>query len=478
MANIQGGSSTVNVANVDLGSNLNVTLPLDDTYAGKARIMSENDAGDITGTVELLSPETSSDYRLRTGMDSLFDNEFFNYAAQNTSKHKYLNTTMTMVWGGGFLTTNGTSITTTTTGTVFSTYRYFPVFGASTTYCEFSLALSNAVTTNTYLDIGLFSFAVANPYAPNDGVYLRINSSGFVLVSNYNGTETTQPLAFTSTINKVYEFSLYVGLNEVKIWINSVLYAVIPTPTGQGSPSMAGALPFSIRHSIVGGAAGAALQAKIGNYTVTVADLDNNRLWASVQAGMGNSSLQGSSGAVQGPTANMANSAAPAIGALANITPSYVTLGGQFQFLGAVGAETDYPLFAYVVPSGTTAITAKNLVIRGAYINTTVTGVAGLAVVTSPTIFQWALGVGSTAATLATADAAATRAPRKIPLGYQSFLTGTQPGGPVASVNANLDAPIVCEPGSYAHIILKIPNGAATAGLYYRGTAGINGYWE
>jgi hypothetical protein len=300
MASIQGGSNTVGVANVDSNNNLNVTLPLTDAYVGKARNVSENDAGAILGSPLLLSPETSSDYRLRVGADSLFDNEFFNYAAQNTSKHKYINTTMTMAYGGGFLTTNGSSITTTTTATVLSTYRYFPVFGASTTYCEFALALSNAVTTNTTIDIGLFSAGVANPYAPTDGVYMRINSAGFSIVQNYNGTETVTLTTFSPVINQVYQFSLYMSLGEVKLWVNDVLYATTLVPVGNGAPAMAGALPFSIRHAIVGGAAGAVLQAKLANYVITVADLDNNRLWASVQAGMGNSLVQGSSGAVQG----------------------------------------------------------------------------------------------------------------------------------------------------------------------------------
>ena len=51
MAQISTGSSTAGKANVDAGYNLNVTLPTDDAYAGKARIMSENDPGTITGSI-------------------------------------------------------------------------------------------------------------------------------------------------------------------------------------------------------------------------------------------------------------------------------------------------------------------------------------------------------------------------------------------------------------------------------------------
>jgi hypothetical protein len=53
MAQISTGSSTAGKANVDAGFNLNVTLPTDDARTGKARMMSENDPGTITGSAYL-----------------------------------------------------------------------------------------------------------------------------------------------------------------------------------------------------------------------------------------------------------------------------------------------------------------------------------------------------------------------------------------------------------------------------------------
>jgi hypothetical protein len=44
---IKGGTNTAGEANVDAGFNLKVTLPTDDQYAGKSRIMSENDNGSV-----------------------------------------------------------------------------------------------------------------------------------------------------------------------------------------------------------------------------------------------------------------------------------------------------------------------------------------------------------------------------------------------------------------------------------------------
>jgi hypothetical protein len=476
MASIQGGSNTINVADVDADFNLKVALPTGDAFAGKVRIMSENDPGNIIGEPYLKSPETSADYRLRVGTDSLFDNDYFNYAAQNTTKHKYTNTTLTMTYGGGFLTTNGGSITTTTTAAVLQTYRHFPVFGASSTYCHTSFSLTAQPTTNTIIDIGLFTPGAANPYAPTDGVFFRITSAGIFGVININGTEvTTSALNFTFTLNTVYEFIIVLDQDKVEFWINEQLYAILNTPIGNGAPSYAGSLPFAVRHAIVGGAAGAVLQLKLANYHVSIADFAHNRLWASVQAGMGNNAIQGASGMTQAQTANATNSAAPASATLSNTAAGYTTLGGQWQFAAVLGAETDYALFAYLNTVPTTAITGRNLVIRGVWIESLNTVVA---VATTATVLQWSLGVGSTAVSLATAEAATTRAPRRIMLGLQTFPVGATVGATAARIDVNLDAPVVVEPGTYFHVILKVPIGTATATEIFRGIVGVNAYWE
>ncbi len=61
-------------------------------------MFTENDPGTQTGTAYLKSPETSTDYRLRTGVDAVWDDESFNYVAQNFNKHKYTSNTLTVTW--------------------------------------------------------------------------------------------------------------------------------------------------------------------------------------------------------------------------------------------------------------------------------------------------------------------------------------------------------------------------------------------
>lgn len=464
------GNVSGNVAEVNASNELKVAL------TNGATVFYENDPGTITGTPYLKSPEVSTDYRLRVGVDSVWDDDNFNYTAQNSSKHKYTSTTMTMTWAGGFLNTNGSSITTTATAAQIQTYRHFPLQGGGGVYCETALAFSNNMPTNCNIDWGMFLPAAAGTSIPLDGVYFRANSGGVFGVVNNNGTETTSAVfSFTPAINRVYKYNITISDSEIEFWIDDVLYAEIPKPTNTGSVFYAGSVPFAIRHHHTG-VASAVVQAKIANYTIGVADMDNVRLWSANKAGQGLSSIQTPSGFTQGQTANYANSAAPASATLSNTAAGYTTLGGQFQFAAVAGAETDYALFGYQNTTPTTSITGRNLVIRGIWIDTFNMGAA---VATTPTVLQWTLGVGSTAVSLATGEAAATRAPRRITLGTQAFPIGAAVGADAGKrIDVNLDAPVVVEPGTFLHVILKMPVGTATASQIIRGIVGINAYWE
>jgi hypothetical protein len=52
----------------------------------------------------------------------------------------------------------------------------------------------------------------------------------------------------------------------------------------------------------------------------------------------------------------------------------------------------------------------------------------GAAVATTPTLLQWGIAYDGTAVSLATADAASTKAPRRVPLGCQSLPALTDKG--------------------------------------------------
>lgn len=442
---------------------------------GGVRLFSENDPGTITGTAYLKSPETSPDYRLRTGVDSIWDDENFNYVAQNFNKHKYTSNTLTIGWASGFMSTNSGAVTTTGTGCQIQTYRHFPLQGSGGIYFEQAMALSNTPVTNWTLDFGGFLPATASTSVPLDGVYFRYTSAGLVGVVNNNGTETTTSVfTFTPAINQVYKYTITMTDGEVEFWIDDVLYGEKSKPTAAGSVAYAGSVPWAVRHHHTG-TTSAVIQAKFANYDVSVADLDNNRLWATMKVGQGLSGIQNPSGGAAGMTANNVNSTVPATATLSNTAAGYTTLGGSFLFAAVAGAETDYSLFAFLNTAPTTGITGRSLVIRGVWIDCWNQVVA---VATTPTIMQWSLAVGSTAVSLATTDGAVTRLPKRIHLGAQSFVVGAAVGAQGPRIDCNLDAPVACEPGTYIHIILRMPVGTATATETFRGAVGINAYWE
>ena len=463
------------IADVDANGQQLVALPTLDARTGKVRMMSETDAGHVTGTALLVSPETDSDYRLRTSSESIWDFDRFNYTAQNSSKHKYVSTTATMTWSGGVLSTNGGSSVASGVAAQLQSYAHIPLVGSGTIYCEMIMGLQDAITTNVNLDFGLMLQQAAGTSVPLDGIYFRYNSSGLVGVLNNNGTEsTTSPLDKTFTVGEYYKFIVEINNTVIRFWADDDLLASFPRSASAIATFYGGSLPFGIRHHNTGIPSGV-FRSRFTQYTITYSGIDIDRDWRIAMSIMGNNGIQGASGMTMGSTANYANSTVPATASLSNTAAGYTTLGGQFLFAAVAGAETDYALFAFLNPAPTTAITGRNLVITGITISTVNTVVA---VATTPTILQWSIGVGSTAVSLATAEAAAARARRVLPIGTQSFLVGDLAGKAGDRLTTDFTTPLVAEPGTYTHVILKVPVGTATATEVFRGVVGLNCYWS
>ena len=102
----------------------------------------------------------------------------------------------------------------------------------------------------------------------------------------------------------------------------------------------------------------------------------------------------------------------------------------------------------------------------------------GAAVATTATWLQWSLAIGSSAVSLATADAAATKSPARLTLGNQVFPIAAAIGAQATRIDVNLDAPLVVNSAEFVHILLKMPLGTATASQVIRGVVGVNAYFE
>ena len=464
------GNTSGNVAEVNASNELTVALSNTPANIGGVRMFSENDAA----AVFLRSPETSKDYRLRTGLDTILLNETFNAAAQNTGTWAMIATTMTTSFSAAGAVLNASSITTLTTGAMLKSYARCPLLGAAPLYGEVTCLFTVVPTTNQVIEIGCFDVAAATTAALLDGVFFRINDGVMTGVVCNNASETATATMTMPTFGEMHKYVVSIGERETRFWIDDVLQATLPTPVGNGAPMASGSAPLAVRVYHKGVAPLTIQQVRVAKMVASIGDYHTSKPWSLQMAGMGLMGVQGGPGMTQGSTANMANSAAPATATLSNTAAGYTTMGGQFQFAAVVGAETDYALFGYQVPAATAAITGRQLYIRGVSIDAFNSVVA---TATTATVLQWSLGVGSTAVSLATAEAAAAKAPRRIPLGIQTFPVGATVGAVAVPVIANFEA-LAVNAGEFVHVILKVPIGTATATEIFRGTVRIEAFWQ
>lgn len=482
------GNTSGSVAEVDASNNMFVNTP-GHTGAGVARggteleagavgMFSEVDSGAVNGVREMLSPEVDKDYRLRVAHDNSMDQELFNYTAQNTGKHTFTFTTLAATIGTGGITTNSGSVTTTTTGLTFGTHAQFPVGGTQTMVCETSVAFSAQPNANTVIDFGLFQRGATTAFAPLDGIYFRMNSSGMFGVVNAGGVETATAVfpdalgsgTFAYVNNATNRFLIQANNVSVTFWINNVKYGEIPTPAGVNFPCKSLALPWSLRHAIVGGTAGAVTQAVFSDYRIYV----RGPQYGDTLGDVGNriyGSHQGLSGGTMGSLANYANSANPTAQVPTNTTAALgVGLGGQFWETFSLGVNTDGIICSYQVPAGSSTVQGRRLKLTAvkltSYVQTVLAG--------GPMARQFTLAFGHTAVSLATADTASmatatTKAPRRVPLpALTQIITANQAVSTIISQPGGsqefFDNPIYVNPGEFIALVVKGVGTVGTSG--------------
>lgn len=456
-------SSTTGELKDDGNGNALVTLPQASAPAqvGAVRLFCENDDGTLFGTAYLRSPEVDEDYRLRVGTDSLLDAENFFYTAQNTGKHRYGNTTLTVTWSTGGLTLNGAGVTTTGTGCELRTYAFFPVFGSGNTFVETVLAFTAQPTANCIVEYGLGLTNNTGTAAPSDGAFFRLTSAGVQCVVTFSGAETTVsvPVSFSYANSETHKFGISITLREVEFWIDDQRVGSIEAGA-TGTAFSAFSAPWFVqqRHP---GTAGNVLQTKVFNYLVSLGGLTQTIDFSDT----GNTvfgSYQGLSGGTMGSLANFANSANPTAAVPTNTTAALGSgLGGQFWETDTLAVTTDGVICSYQVPAGTVAIPGRRLAIYGvrvaSFIQTALTGGGYVAV--------WSLAFGHTAVSLATGEAATTKAPRRVALGNQAVASGAVISTALTEVSRDFSRPIIVNPGEFVALVKKKVGTAPSAGV-------------
>ena len=138
-------------------------------------------------------------------------------------------------------------------------------------------------------------------------------------------------------------------------------------------------------------------------------------------------------------------------------------LGGQGAVTAAAAAATDGIWGSYQVPAGTANVQGRRLVIRGVVVDAVNLGAA---VATTATTIQFSLAFGHTAVSLATTEAAAGKAPRRIALGFMTWPVGAAIGAQsqMGALSVDFgDAPIFVNPGEFVQLVAKFMQGTATA---------------
>jgi hypothetical protein len=481
---IKSGNNSTGLANVSATYEIQAVTPQIEENAGFVQVSSEVDAGLVLGSRTVLPMEISDDYRVRAGLDQTLFNMSFEGTVVATHLISQILSVMTTNQQSGYFSINNGNATTSGNHAIFQTRRGFPLYGTYPTYIDLWIREANFDATNAISEWGIGYVTTVN--APTDGVFFRRNSAGVLkAVVNYAGTETEETIDTTNVPSRsgvgAYDATecnhyLVVIHNDIaNFWINDVLVASISCPDAQPSLTSSSSQPVFAR-VYNSGTASAGRRVEIGFLNVSLGDQHNNKPWQHALCGLGQGAYQTQLGTATAQTANWANSAAPASASLSNTAASYATLGGQYQFAATATNETDWALFGYLNPVGTNALPGKTLYVTNIRVSKMlVTGAAAV----NATMFFWAVGIGSSAVSLATTDTAVTISPKRIPLGIQNHLASAAVGTAADGFDVSFaDAPLVVYPGAYFHIILKQLNGTNTASLVFRGQVMVNGYFE
>ena len=492
MAIIDGGSNTSNKANVDSNYNLQVRTPMSGVQAGFVTLAAEIDPGSITGSRLVRSLDASYDNRVRASIDTPLFIDRFAGAAQNTALYNYANNNNTFTQSNGWASINATALVAASNYGLLKTYRFFPIsptFG--TTFNTYMQLSQPGLTFNTTeWGLGL----CATTASPTDGIFFRLTSSNAlncIITSISAGAyaETTVAVPNGANIigvNTTHRFSIECQADVANFYIDNVLVASVPRPTGGDFTTASAELPIFYRVYTLGGTAAAGQIIRIASHEIQLQDANSTKPWADIQSGMGQNGSQGQTGGTMGSTATWTNATNPTQAAWNNTTTTLMAGFGGFGLNTApppagiatsAGTPTDNLIMAYLVPVGTNAIPGRALYIHGVRLGCINTGAA---VATTATAIALYLTYGNTAISQATPEAATTKKPRVVPLGTMYFPVGTPIGGTPQNgdIWMPFTAPIVANPGEYVSLVARFIVGTATASEAFYFTVGFDSYWE
>jgi hypothetical protein len=125
------------------------------------------------------------------------------------------------------------------------------------------------------------------------------------------------------------------------------------------------------------------------------------------------------------------------------------------------------------VPTGSTTQTPRSLIISGVWID----GIVSTAFTGGPVYYVYSLAFGHTTVSLATAEAATAKAPRRIPLGIQTYVVTAPVGTLGQRIYTPFQQPIHVAPGEFVQVVAKNVGTVTSAGVICM-SIGIDARWE
>lgn len=474
------GNTSGNVAEITSNNELKVIGP--NTYVdGNPSVngsfsnnIFEADSGSIIGTPTQRQGDISANYRQRVGVDTLLFNDQFNGTALNSSLWSNTSTTFTTAVSNGFLVLNSGNSTTANAVSKISSYRGFPAFGSYPLQIEIeAIYMSTAVQPNTVFELGV-GFA-SGTTAATDGAFFRYNAAGELrAIIVYNGSETQSSSLPIPQVNKRHHYSVVIGNDYVEYWIDNLLFANMPLPDGNGMALLNQNTPVLMRLYNTATVPASAVQVKIASVSISIGDMNLVKSWNHICTGMQGHSSNGQTGMTMGSTALYVNNTNPTAAVPTNTTAALGSgLGGSFWSTATLAVNTDGIISSYNVPVANATAPSKTLYITHVRIDT----VIQTTLVGGPFLLQWGLAYGHNAVSLATTEGTTTKAPRRVPLGFQSPSANATAGSQAQTIDFVFENPICVQPGEFVQTIYKNIGTVGTGGVMAH-LITFDGYWE
>jgi hypothetical protein len=487
---------------LDPNGNVEVNLPLNPLQAGYAQI-AFNRGGGAASRVLRVTNEGEARIAHTT---RLFDCDFNGAAAGALVNNQFnLNaTTMAALLNGGFLRFNNGAVTTASIGAGIVSWRTFILRDMMSLKLSGIIRHSNAATANKRAEFGFgyYDVAAGQSAEVNEFAGFRwTDTGGLIGVLAYStGGAPVQSVIdinggvpFTDNVARAYEIVL--DESGVSFWVDGVFQAAIAMQPDASGAFKSASYPIMFRQFHTASTPALAPIFDLGSTAVSAigpsGDEDRNVLQVAMGRAVGRA--QAGVQAASGVTGNFpASGTAPTATVGSNAATALTGLGGygRCTLTGVVATvHTEIMLAAFqnpVLPEAAGApANARPAVITDLFLSPLMVSVV---LAGGGFTAEWFVAYGSTALSLATADAnggaaIGTKSPTRIPLPILETLAAAAAAGTIATRvgeagHLPLQTPIVLMPGEFIQFGLRTLFVAApvSAGAVDYGI-GVHGYW-